>query len=46
MKVAIIGSKDFDSLEYHIHDSLSFLGHDVFHVDIKDVININSSVII
>lgn len=40
MKVAIIGSKDFDSLEYHIHDSLSFLGHDVFHVDIKDVINI------
>lgn len=40
MKVAIIGSKDFDSLEYHLHDSLEFLGHQVFHIDIKDVIKI------
>lgn len=40
MKVAIIGSKDFDSLEYHLQDSLLFLGHDVFHIDIRDVVNI------
>lgn len=40
MKVALLGSKDFDSLEYHLHDSLTFLSHEVFHIDIKDVINI------
>jgi spore maturation protein CgeB len=40
MKIALIGSKDFDSLEYHIQDSLSFLGHEVFHIDIKDVIKL------
>lgn len=40
MKIVLIGSKDFDSLEYHIQDSLNFLGHDVFHIDIKDVFNI------
>lgn len=40
MKIAIIGSKDFDSLEYHIHDSLKFLGHNVLHFDISDVISI------
>ena len=40
MKVALIGSKDFDSLEYHLHDSLAFLGHEVFHIDIQDVIRI------
>jgi len=40
MNIAIIGSKDFDSLEYHIHDSLTFLGHEVFHIDISDVIKI------
>lgn len=40
MKIAIIGSKDFDSLEYHINDSLTFLGHEVFHIDISDVIKI------
>jgi spore maturation protein CgeB len=40
MKIALLGSKDFDSLEYHLHDSLIFLGHDVFHIDIKDVIKI------
>jgi spore maturation protein CgeB len=40
MNIAIIGSKDFDSLEYHIQDSLRFMGHDVFHIDVKDVIKI------
>lgn len=40
MKIAIIGSKDFDSLEYHINDSLMYLGHKIFHVDIKDVMKI------
>ncbi|GAA4151357.1 hypothetical protein GCM10022217_05130 [Chryseobacterium ginsenosidimutans] len=40
MKIAIIGSKDFDSLEYHLHDSLEFMGHNIFHIDVKDVIKI------
>lgn len=40
MKIALLGSKDFDSLEYHINDSLTFLKHQVFHIDIKDVVNI------
>jgi spore maturation protein CgeB len=40
MKIALIGSKDYDSLEYHIRDSLTFLGHEVFHIDIKDVIKL------
>jgi len=40
MKIALIGSKDFDSLEYHLEDSFKYLGHEVFHIDIKDVINI------
>ena len=28
MRIAIIGAINFDSLEFHIHDELSFLGHD------------------
>lgn len=40
MKIALLGSKDFDSLEFHLNDSLTFLGHKVFHVDIKDVVSI------
>lgn len=40
MKIALFGSKDFDSLEYHLHDSLRFLGHEVFHLDIKNVVSI------
>ncbi len=40
MKIVLIGSKGFDSLEYHIHDSLTFLGHEVFHIDINDIISI------
>lgn len=40
MKIALIGSKNFDSLEFHLHDSLTFLEHDIFHIDIIDVIKI------
>ena len=41
MKIAIIGSKEFDSLEYHLADTLqNVMLHDVFHIDIKDVIKI------
>lgn len=40
MKVALLGSKDFDSLEYHLQDTLKHMGHEVFHIDISDVINI------
>lgn len=40
MKISLIGSKNFDSLEYHLYDSLTFLGHEIFHIDIIDVINI------
>lgn len=38
MKIALLGSKTFDSLEYHISDSLRFLNHEVYHIDIKDVV--------
>lgn len=40
MKITLIGSKDFDSLEYHLNDSFSFLGHKVHQIDIQDVISI------
>lgn len=40
MKIALLGNKDFDSLEFHIHDSLCNLGHEVFYIDIKDVVKI------
>ncbi len=40
MKIALLGSKNFDSLEYHIGDSLTFLDHNVYHIDIKDVVKI------
>jgi spore maturation protein CgeB len=38
MKITILGSKNFDSLEYHLSDSLRFLGNDVFQVDVIDII--------
>lgn len=40
MKVALLGSKDFDSLEFHLNDSLQFLKNEVFHIDIKDAVDI------
>jgi spore maturation protein CgeB len=41
MKVALLGSKNFDSLEFHLNDTLQFLKNDVFHIDINDVIDIS-----
>ena len=40
MKITLFGSKDFDSLEYHLNDSFTFLDHTVEHIDIKDVLSI------
>lgn len=40
MIITILGSKEFDSLEYHLFDSFKFLGNEVFHIDIKDIIPI------
>ncbi|SHJ00922.1 CgeB family protein [Flavobacterium terrae] len=40
MKIALLGSKNFDSLEFHINDTLVHMGHEVHHVDMSDVINI------
>lgn len=40
MKITLFGSKDFDSLEYHLNDSFKYLGNDVEHIDIKDIISI------
>lgn len=40
MKIALLGSKDYDSLEYHINDALVNLEYNVFHIDVKDVVQI------
>lgn len=40
MKIAIIGSKGFDTIEFHTADALRDLGHDIFHVDMSDFINL------
>ncbi|MEJ7556719.1 MAG: glycosyltransferase [Pedobacter sp.] len=40
MRISIIGSKDFDSLEYHTADALKTLGHEVTQVDMSDIIHI------
>lgn len=40
MRVTILGSKDFDSLEYHLFDSLKYLNFDVWHIDLKDIMDI------
>jgi spore maturation protein CgeB len=42
MKITLLGSKDFDSLEYHLHDSFQFLGNDITHIDVKDIIALPS----
>ena len=41
MKIALFGANTFDSLEYHLSDSFRFLGHEVFHLDIMDIVPIN-----
>jgi spore maturation protein CgeB len=38
MHVIIIGSKGFDTLEYHLADSFRFLGHSASIIDLQDVI--------
>ena len=38
MKVAVLGSKSVDTLEYHLIDSFKFLGHEVYSVDLNDII--------
>ena len=38
MKVAIIGAKNFDSIEYHIHDELNLQGHNVAIFDYKKIL--------
>ncbi len=38
MKIVIMGSKGFDTLEYNLADSFRFLGHQVSIVDIDEVI--------
>ncbi|QEK52209.1 glycosyltransferase [Pedobacter aquae] len=40
MKVALIGNKGFDTIEYHTADALKHLGHHVYHVDMSDQIDI------
>lgn len=40
MKVTLFGSKNFDSLEFHLNDSFRFLGYEIFHLDIIDIISI------
>lgn len=40
MRITLFGSKDFDTLEYHLNDSFQFLGYSITHIDIKDVISI------
>ena len=40
MKITLFGSKDFDSLEYHISDTYRLMGHEVFHLDVLDIVPI------
>jgi spore maturation protein CgeB len=39
MRIAIIGSTSFDSLEFHLHDELSVQGHDVKIFDYKSFLS-------
>jgi len=41
MKVAIIGSRLFDSVEYHLGDSFRTLGHEVLLLDITDILPVS-----
>jgi spore maturation protein CgeB len=40
MRITLFGSKDYDSLEYNLNDSLVHLGHSVCHLDINDIVAI------
>ncbi|GAB4001642.1 hypothetical protein GCM10028807_58300 [Spirosoma daeguense] len=37
MKIGVIGSKGFDTLEYNICDSLRVLGHEIYQLDVTDI---------
>lgn len=41
MKIALIGNKGFDTIEFHTADALTSLGHEIYHLDMSDFININ-----
>jgi spore maturation protein CgeB len=41
MRISIIGSSDFDTLEYHIADSFTHMGHKVANFDYPHVIPLN-----
>lgn len=41
MRITVLGSKVFDSLEFHVVDSLRHLNHEVVHIDITDVLPIS-----
>ena len=44
MNVVIIGSKDFDTLEYHLADSFRFLGHMVTILDLNEVVPVKYTI--
>ncbi|UFH55372.1 glycosyltransferase [Spirosoma sp. KNUC1025] len=44
MQVSILGSKAFDSLEYHLCDSLRTLGHTASILDVSDVIPVSPKI--
>ena len=44
MRVVIVGSKAFDSLEYHLCDSLQALGHTASTLDITDVVPVSPKI--
>jgi spore maturation protein CgeB len=39
MRIALIGNKGYDTIEYHTVDALEKLGHTVFHFDMSDFFN-------
>lgn len=41
MKVILIGSRAFDSLEYHLSDSFRALGHEAVTLDVTDVVPVS-----
>lgn len=44
MKVAIIGSKGYDTLEYHLADSFRFLDHEATILDLTEVIPVSYAI--
>ncbi|MBD2751380.1 CgeB family protein [Spirosoma validum] len=44
MRVVIVGSKAFDSLEYHLSDSFQALGHVASILDVTDVTPVSSKI--